>query len=163
MGNPGECLSILSAIDLDAPLRISSPRNSLDKQSTGVSAAVQRSVSVTSTSIKGPSDTARLNTLCWTLERLRARCEEGELCISTFRNIQRTNEINLGMSQEILNKPSAALAAYDAGLRLLQSVDYITSAHDEKAQPAAFRELREFWRWGERTLRRRAIVASRRL
>lgn len=68
------------------------------------------------------------------------------------------------MSHESLNKVSAALQAYDAGLQLVQSLDLLgITTKDEKAVTAVFREYRELWRWVERLLRRRCIIASRRL
>jgi hypothetical protein len=68
------------------------------------------------------------------------------------------------MSRESLNQISAALQAYDAGLRLIESLDLLAvAAKDEKTPSAAFKEYRELWRWVERLLRRRCVIASRRL
>lgn len=101
----------------------------------------------------------------WTFERIRGRCEEGGCLIfnnnrGAFHGLRELS----GMCHESLNKTSAALQAYDAGLRLIESLDLLAVvAKDEKTSSAAFKEYRELWRWVERLLRRRCVIASRRL
>lgn len=75
------------------------------------------------------------------------------------------------MSHESLNRASAALQAYDAGLKFIRTLNLLPSSRAstksigqvDKPEIMVFKEQRELWRWIERLLRRRAILACRKL
>jgi hypothetical protein len=72
----------------------------------------------------------------------------------------------VGMSLELVNQTPAALDAYNAGFRLIDDLAATKprkGPKDEKVIVQAFKDHRELWRWIERLLRRRCIVAARQL
>lgn len=69
---------------------------------------------------------------------------------------------SLGMCQETLNNSPAALVAYDAGLKVIEAL-VGSNVTTEKENLKAFLAQRELWRWTERLLRRRNVLAARHL
>ncbi|KAF8321268.1 hypothetical protein DL93DRAFT_2052034 [Clavulina sp. PMI_390] len=136
LGNPSECLSILSSVSIDSP----APKTSSVPPSLSITERLRDAA---------PGNKHSPQELWAAVERIRGRC----------------------MSQESLNHVSDALKAYDAGAKLIETLGLIPSSHgsisttakSEKSDAASFRDQRELWRWVERLLRRRAIVASQRL